>query len=167
MSRSQFHSIKLFILRHAWLNLWDKHMTTGRINQVTVWTIGGNKFPPTHTTGQKGPAGWLCNWHDKKSHRWLDRVDSASWVTQGLTFWLFRHVSLHSTSDKATETREYLNSLYGLMKFSVCCKLSYGNTNKFDNNLDSMCTSDLQIFSIHMTTQRVTYTDSSSAIPAL
>ena len=23
-----------FILRHAWLNLWDKHMTTGRINQV-------------------------------------------------------------------------------------------------------------------------------------
>lgn len=34
MSHSQFHSIKLFILRHAWLNLWDKHMTTGRINQV-------------------------------------------------------------------------------------------------------------------------------------
>jgi hypothetical protein len=36
MSHSQFHSIKLFILRHAWLNLWDKHMTTGRINQVTT-----------------------------------------------------------------------------------------------------------------------------------
>ena len=34
MSHSQFHSIELFILRHAWLNLWDKHMTTGRINQV-------------------------------------------------------------------------------------------------------------------------------------
>ena len=34
MSHSQFHSIKQFILRHAWLNLWDKHMTTGRINQV-------------------------------------------------------------------------------------------------------------------------------------
>ena len=29
------------ILRHAWLNLWDKHMTTGRINQVshTLTTI--------------------------------------------------------------------------------------------------------------------------------
>ena len=25
------------ILRHAWLNLWDKHMTTGRINQVTLF----------------------------------------------------------------------------------------------------------------------------------
>ena len=38
MSCTQFHCIKMFILRHAWLNLWDKHMTTGRINQVTfVW----------------------------------------------------------------------------------------------------------------------------------
>ena len=36
MSHSQFHSIETFILRHAWLNLWDKHMTTGRINQVTI-----------------------------------------------------------------------------------------------------------------------------------
>src|SRR5436190_3855727 len=34
MSHSQFHSLNLFILTHAWLNLWDKHMTTGRINQV-------------------------------------------------------------------------------------------------------------------------------------
>ena len=36
MSHSQFHSIKVFTLRHAWLNLWDKHMTTGRINQITI-----------------------------------------------------------------------------------------------------------------------------------
>ena len=28
---------RLLILRHAWLNLWDKHMTTGRINQVTIF----------------------------------------------------------------------------------------------------------------------------------
>ena len=33
MSHSQFQST-IFILRHAWLNLWDKRMTTGRINQV-------------------------------------------------------------------------------------------------------------------------------------
>ena len=25
----------MLILRYAWLNLWDKHMTTGRINQVS------------------------------------------------------------------------------------------------------------------------------------
>ena len=33
MSHPQFHC-KIFTLRHAWLNLRDKHMTTGRINQV-------------------------------------------------------------------------------------------------------------------------------------
>ena len=31
---------RLLILRHAWLNLWDKHMTTGRINQVTILRNG-------------------------------------------------------------------------------------------------------------------------------
>ena len=50
MSHSQFHSIKLFILRHAWLNLWDKHMTTGRINQVTVLRL--TKFYVFHTEKQ-------------------------------------------------------------------------------------------------------------------
>ena len=34
MSHSQFHC-KTLTLRHAWLSLWDKHMTTGRINQIT------------------------------------------------------------------------------------------------------------------------------------
>jgi hypothetical protein len=46
MSHSQFHSIKLFILRHAWLNLWDKHMTTGRINQVTLVKRNKNRQRP-------------------------------------------------------------------------------------------------------------------------
>ena len=36
MSCTQFRCIRVLILRHAWLNLWDKHMTTGRINQVTL-----------------------------------------------------------------------------------------------------------------------------------
>ena len=35
MSHSRIYHIRL-ILRHAWLNLWDKHMTTGRINQVSI-----------------------------------------------------------------------------------------------------------------------------------
>ena len=49
MSHSQFRCIEL-ILRHAWLNLWDKHMTTGRINQVATnhkkWKqlCSGNRF---------------------------------------------------------------------------------------------------------------------------
>ena len=36
MSHLQFQS-KRFILRHAWLNLWDERMTTGRINQVAIF----------------------------------------------------------------------------------------------------------------------------------
>ena len=52
MSHSQFHSTNLFILRHAWLNLWDKHMTTGRINQVTTIQFLPNEWqnhPITHS----------------------------------------------------------------------------------------------------------------------
>ena len=36
MSHPQFHCISSLILRHAWLNLWNKHITTGRINQITI-----------------------------------------------------------------------------------------------------------------------------------
>lgn len=42
MSHSQFQS-KGFILRRAWLSLWDERMTTGRINQVA--TINGKASP--------------------------------------------------------------------------------------------------------------------------
>ena len=35
MSHSQFQS-RIFILTHAWLNLWDERMTTGRINQIII-----------------------------------------------------------------------------------------------------------------------------------
>ena len=49
MSHSQFHSTNLFILRHAWLNLWDKHMTTGRINQVTISQLQRWSSPAANT----------------------------------------------------------------------------------------------------------------------
>ena len=38
MSHSQFHRTRA-VLRHAWLNLWDKHMTTGRINQIDIFPL--------------------------------------------------------------------------------------------------------------------------------
>jgi hypothetical protein len=52
MSCTQFHCIKMFILRHAWLNLWDKHMTTGRINQVTIIKWRDNLSLTTQRTTQ-------------------------------------------------------------------------------------------------------------------
>ena len=62
MSRSQFYSIKLFILRHAWLNLWDKHMTTGRINQVTLLS----DLPLRRTEPLRNAPD--CNTHSRKTH---------------------------------------------------------------------------------------------------
>ena len=62
MSRSQFQS-KRFILRHAWLNLWDERMTTGRINQVAILprpkrsTSGRANAPP-----QRPPHTDISGW---------------------------------------------------------------------------------------------------------
>ena len=41
MSHPQSRGLRVLKLTRAWLNLWDKHMTTGRINQISMgW--GGN-----------------------------------------------------------------------------------------------------------------------------
>ena len=62
MSHSQFHCIEAFILRHAWLSLWDKHMTTGRINQVTTekqpkqTASSGRQRLPAKTSHNNNPA---------------------------------------------------------------------------------------------------------------
>ena len=37
MSHSQFHSIDLFILRHAWLNLWDKRMLLAESTRLLIF----------------------------------------------------------------------------------------------------------------------------------
>ena len=55
MSRSQFQS-KRFILRHAWLNLWDERMTTGRINQVAIFFILIPLFSPPKRIEQDPPV---------------------------------------------------------------------------------------------------------------
>ena len=60
MSHSQFHSTKLLILRHAWLNLWDKHMTTGRINQVTITLGSPHAHTHTHTTRLSLVCVYVC-----------------------------------------------------------------------------------------------------------
>lgn len=84
MSRSQFQS-KRFILRHAWLNLWDERMTTGRINQIAIFrtpgfsgmdnmkwnhTIryGSVSFPPNPTKAPTFSGSYgQCNKQDRKS----------------------------------------------------------------------------------------------------
>ena len=83
MSHSQFHSIELFILRHAWLNLWDKRMTTGRINQVTS---SPTKQLQTH-----------CPSHKKCSHEpW---TQALGWPGRLIKGWWF----LRNTAGGATK----------------------------------------------------------------
>jgi hypothetical protein len=42
-------------LTHAWLNLWDKHMTTGRINQVIRESVAERAPPPTRVLPPSTP----------------------------------------------------------------------------------------------------------------
>ena len=61
MSHLQFHSIKLFILRLAWLSLFDEHMTTGRINQVAFDDLAFffHKVKKKHTQEKHIPTSFV------------------------------------------------------------------------------------------------------------
>lgn len=61
MSHSRFHSWE-FILRRAWLSLWNKHMTTGRINLIAIvrWRYNRRRYNceadlDTHALNKKFP----------------------------------------------------------------------------------------------------------------
>ena len=47
MSHSQFHRLNLFILTHA-----DKHVTTGRINQVAFLNDAARRMSPARPFGR-------------------------------------------------------------------------------------------------------------------
>ena len=69
MSCTQFHCIKMFILRHAWLNLWDKHMTTGRINQVTTIKWEVSKITQRTDPSPRSDCRLVFhNWYDSLTH---------------------------------------------------------------------------------------------------
>ena len=67
MSHSQFQS-KGFILRLAWLSLWDERMTTGRINQVAF-------FPSSASTWIHHQMIWLAftQLHNSKVQKYTPR----------------------------------------------------------------------------------------------
>ena len=52
---------KAFILRHAWLNLLDERMTTGRINQVAIVMIRTGRSWNHHPSAPYTTASGLCN----------------------------------------------------------------------------------------------------------
>ena len=68
----------MLILRHAWLNLWDKHMTTGRINQVV--------FSPSGLQAEL-KTRWIR--HILCSLRWTRSTNcfALPWPTSQYTIW--------------------------------------------------------------------------------
>ena len=78
MSHSQICYEELS-LKHAWLNLWDKHMTTGRINQVFTW-----RFTPTGQEKHLGveqpmsPEVTLCSLEYSLPRAWKSTLGSRT-----------------------------------------------------------------------------------------
>ena len=128
MSHSQFHCIKSFILRHAWLNLWDKHMTTGRINQVTLLSAPTHlRWNGAHTNGGVRPPGVWSSTMESKRISFLGESDGiTTFSPETTTLWFSRQVSLRHSSNKATARftfvalRAMRNS--GLPKSVIWCK---------------------------------------------
>ena len=78
---SPFKSLKL---RHAWLSLWDKHMTTGRINQIDIYFVSEcethtQKCSPTPTLKSAALCHWCSRIHNSNSKIWVcfDELDSS------------------------------------------------------------------------------------------
>ena len=109
MSCTQFHCIKMFILRHAWLNLWDKHMTTGRINQVT--TI---KWDDRRTTNSYTAYAVKHDWHHvfalPSTHsRYRPRSRQCEFITDNFNMDFFR--SFHQLTYKIKHSTILRNNL--------------------------------------------------------
>ena len=89
------------ILRHAWLNLWDKHMTAGRINQVCSQPKTISACSQLHTSSIWKRRLWLacvCNYvtigniathvgYSMSTGSWivkLQRLERANMTIQGM-----------------------------------------------------------------------------------
>ena len=84
----------MLILRHAWLNLWDKHMTTGRINQVTIrhgrgvgnYRAGASRRTRVRFRTAFRPTSWEPATRERQtSHRPKDAQLSLPRLTLGPT----------------------------------------------------------------------------------
>ena len=107
MSHSQFHSIELFILTHAWLNLWDKRMTTGRINQVTRY-LKYSFIKPKRFRCKAIRSGWVDHeWHFK--HTYINNSQRRLGLgaqTTSLCLNLLTTTTLKVNQDKSLNTHQ-------------------------------------------------------------
>ena len=96
MSHSQFRS-RILILRHAWLNLWDKHMTTGRINQViTKPTQPSNE---ESWVGRQNRIQQVGHFQFQANHNWNIKCQAynCDWETNLMQTTVKKHcIKIHS-----------------------------------------------------------------------
>lgn len=130
MSHSQFHSIDLFILRHAWLNLWDKRMllaeSTRLLSLVTPtfsrWTKSGDRHQDDRRTKPHSQWCWVARRSSGVFPRWIRvaRPDDLNELTSA-TKYTWRTLSSHifdfsqrtggsHASNPSTKTRHKTNT---------------------------------------------------------
>ena len=125
MSRLQFRCT-ILILRHAWLNLWDKHMTTGRINQVAA-DVTSNEFE----AGPGSGSTWVetrLRWFQSRASQWL-WIAASDDVEQNASSHGFRTCLYHATRRRQGPVTNCSFRL-GPAERALCC------TNTVLNKLD-------------------------------
>ena len=145
MSHSQFHSIDLFILRHAWLNLWDKRML---LAESTRLLSRGHRSPQHYTAAS--------NKEIRSSGRLRNTlVGTFHSISQRIAF-LFRkraHDALHT--DKLSLAESFINPKvrrrYHARSSGGYFSSTYSNRNQLVvslavGNLSSLTARKLEIF---------------------
>ena len=131
MSHSQFHSTSLLILRHAWLNLWDKRMTTGRINQVNIFRCRITAYAthpsakPYHTINfrsswikpytllERQELNWLCfnlGANNSMNHSQRKRKQLMKLTNTAISHHVYQSHSLQFYSTKLNEFSQNFNA---------------------------------------------------------
>ena len=79
MSHSQFHSIDLFILRHAWLNLWDKRMLLAESTRLLshfLFCCKTKQYNRQRSYSKEHCQDWII-WRNK------ERIHNVDWNSRG------------------------------------------------------------------------------------
>ena len=118
MSRSQFQS-KRFILRHAWLNLWDERMTTGRINQVAIHNIANSSVHGETASLDPDRDPSQCSRRGGRSRKSTSLQDTVSWFSLSLPIMSQNHALLTTTANLSDMPLETEHSQISLLAYAL------------------------------------------------
>ena len=116
----------MLILRHAWLNLWDKHMTTGRINQVSKIQVPGT-FAPELESIDELDSCYKC----VQIEIWTQRILLSSHISSSAGRINALQEPKHSARNYPTMQQVFFHSLQIGAKLGILQKYKY----KFSNTV--------------------------------